>query len=107
MLLLHPLLVATNYMLADMVTKALEKSSFVRFRNVMMNCNGSARDVVTRCTEHFSLYTEKHAGWRTGCSSNFDHLSIPVFPRIIIWAVGEPACMFACDRIGLASRRER
>ena len=56
MLLLHPLLVATQYMLADMFTKALEKSTFVRFRNVMMNCNGSARDTLHRAV--FSLHGE-------------------------------------------------
>jgi hypothetical protein len=44
MLLLNPLLVATHYMVADMFTKALEKSSFIRFRNIIMNTNGSARD---------------------------------------------------------------
>ena len=27
-----------------MFTKALEKSSFIRFRNLIMNVNGSARD---------------------------------------------------------------
>jgi hypothetical protein len=56
MLLLHPLLVATQYMLADMSTKALEKSTFVRFRNVVMNCNGSARDTLHRAL--FSLHGE-------------------------------------------------
>ena len=44
MLLLTPLLVTTHYMIADMFTKALEKSSFVRFRNVVMNCNCTARE---------------------------------------------------------------
>ena len=44
MLLLVPLLVTTHYMIADTFTKALEKSSFVRFRNIVMNCNGSARE---------------------------------------------------------------
>ena len=43
MLLLLPLLVSTHFMLADTFTKALEKSTFVRFRNVIMNCNSSAR----------------------------------------------------------------
>ena len=44
MLLLNPLIVATHYMVADMFTKALEKSSFIRFRNLIMNTNGSTRD---------------------------------------------------------------
>jgi hypothetical protein len=56
MLLLHPLLVATNYMVADMFTKALEKSTFVRFRNVMMNCNSSARDTLQKAAS--SLHGE-------------------------------------------------
>jgi hypothetical protein len=43
MLLVRPFLVATHYMIADMFTKALEKSSYIRFRNVIMNCNSSAR----------------------------------------------------------------
>ena len=46
MLLLHPLLVPTHYMIADMFTKALEKTNFVRFRNIVMNCNGSTRDTL-------------------------------------------------------------
>ena len=37
MLILKPFLVSTHYMLADMFTKPLEKSTFIRFRNVVMN----------------------------------------------------------------------
>ena len=44
MLLLNPLIVATHYMVAVMFTKALEKSSFIRFRNLIMNTSGSTRD---------------------------------------------------------------
>ena len=46
MLLLNPLLVKTHYMIADMFTKALEKASFIRFRNVIMNCTGTARSAL-------------------------------------------------------------
>ena len=34
----------TKKMLADMFTKSLEKSTFVRFRNTIMNCNCPARE---------------------------------------------------------------
>ena len=56
MLLLNPLLVATHYMIADMFTKALEKSSFIRFRNTVMNLNGSTRDTLQYAL--FSLHGE-------------------------------------------------
>jgi len=56
MLLVRPLLVATHYMIADMFTKALEKSSYVRFRNVIMNCNSSARSSLAAAA--FSLHGE-------------------------------------------------
>ena len=56
MLLLNPLLVATHYMIADMFTKALEKTNFVRFRNVVMNCTGSTRDTLQRAA--FFLHGE-------------------------------------------------
>ena len=37
MLILKPFLVSTHYMLADMFTKPVEKSTFIRFRNIVMN----------------------------------------------------------------------
>ena len=44
LLLFYPYLVKTTDMVADIFTKALEKGAFVRFRNVMMNCNSGLRD---------------------------------------------------------------
>ena len=46
MLILAPLLVNTRFMIADMLTKALEKSSFIRFRNVAMNVHCSMREIL-------------------------------------------------------------
>ena len=41
--LFRPLLVKTADMVADMMTKALDKASFAKFRNVAMNCNHQLR----------------------------------------------------------------
>ena len=38
------MLVGTHYMPADIFTKALDKSTFVRLRGVLMNTNGSFRE---------------------------------------------------------------
>ena len=46
MLLLAPFLINTQFMIADMFTKALDKAAFIRFRNVMMNEHGSLRDTL-------------------------------------------------------------
>ena len=43
MLILDPYLVSTHYMLADIFTKAVEKSTFVRLRNTMMNVHANLR----------------------------------------------------------------
>ena len=43
LLILKPFLVSTNYMLADIFTKAPEKAVFVRMRNRMMNAHASLR----------------------------------------------------------------
>ena len=37
MLLLAPYLISTHFMIADMFTKALDKASFIKFRDVVMN----------------------------------------------------------------------
>ena len=39
MLLLIPLLVSTKHMIADIFTKALDKGSFILFRDIIMNNN--------------------------------------------------------------------
>ena len=46
MLLLKPYLVSTHLMIADIFTKAVEKEAFVRYRNVMMNCHVSLREIL-------------------------------------------------------------
>ena len=33
-------------MVADIFTKAVEKASFVRYRNIMMNCHVSLREIL-------------------------------------------------------------
>ena len=43
LLLLKPLLVSTEYMLADIFTKPTEKATFIRMRNRMMNINSGLR----------------------------------------------------------------
>ena len=43
LLLFRPLLVKTSDMVADMMTKALDKASFAKFRNVAMNANADLR----------------------------------------------------------------
>ena len=43
LLLLAPYLVSTNFMLADIFTKATEKAIFIRMRNRMMNVHSSLR----------------------------------------------------------------
>ena len=47
LLILQPYLVGTHYMLADLFTKALDKSSFVRHRNILMNVNVRLRDALS------------------------------------------------------------
>ena len=44
LLVLVPRLVKTDDMIADIFTKAVEKGSFVKFRNNIMNAHGSLRD---------------------------------------------------------------
>ena len=44
LLILTPYLVKTDKMVADMFTKALDKSAFALFRNTVMNVHGSLRD---------------------------------------------------------------
>lgn len=43
LLILRPLLVSTDFMFADMFTKAVEKSSFLTYRNNMMNVHSTLR----------------------------------------------------------------
>ena len=47
LLLFCPYLVKTSEMLADIFTKPLDKGTFTKFRNVIMNCNGSLRHSLT------------------------------------------------------------
>ena len=56
MLLLKSCLVSTHYMVADMLTKCLEKSSFIRFRNDAMNSTVTVRDSLERAA--LSLHGE-------------------------------------------------
>ena len=44
MLLLAPYLIATQFMIADIFTKALEKGSFIKFRDVIMNNHVSLKE---------------------------------------------------------------
>ena len=44
LLILRPFLVKTHFMTADIFTKPLDKSTFVRLRSVLMNTNGSYRE---------------------------------------------------------------
>ena len=46
MLLLLPKLISTHCMIADLFTKALDKASFIKFRDVMMNNNAPLRDTL-------------------------------------------------------------
>ena len=50
-LILRPFLVATQYMIADIFTKAVEKATFVRLRNSIMNANGGLREALA-CAVH-------------------------------------------------------
>ena len=43
LLILSPYLVGTHDMVADMFTKAVDKATFIRFRNTMMNVHGPLR----------------------------------------------------------------
>ena len=54
LLLFSPYLIKTSEMTADIFTKALEKGLFVKFRNVLMNCNSGLKDslAVARSTVH-------------------------------------------------------
>ena len=46
MLLLLPCLVSTHCMIADLFTKALDKGSFIKFRDVMMNIHNPLREAL-------------------------------------------------------------
>ena len=46
MLLLVPHLISTHCMIADMFTKALDKGSFTKFRDVVMNNHLSLREAL-------------------------------------------------------------
>ena len=43
LLLLYPYKVSTDYMLADIFTKATDKGTFLKMRNNMMNVHGNLR----------------------------------------------------------------
>ena len=43
LLILRPYLVATEYMIADIFTKATDRGTYFKFRNVIMNMNGGLR----------------------------------------------------------------
>ena len=47
MLLLAPHLISTHCMIADLFTKALDKGSFIKFRDVMMNNHSPLREALT------------------------------------------------------------
>ena len=47
MLLLIPLLVSTKHMIADIFTKAVDKGSFILFRDIIMNNNVSLREALS------------------------------------------------------------
>ena len=46
MLLLAPYLIKTQFMIADMFTKALDKASFIKFRDVIMNNHVSLKETI-------------------------------------------------------------
>ena len=46
MLLLSPMLVSTNDMIADIFTKALEKAIFYKFRDIVMNRHSTLHDTL-------------------------------------------------------------
>ena len=48
LLILKPYLVGTKDMMADMFTKAVDKPTFVRMRNGMMNIHGGLRSTLER-----------------------------------------------------------
>ena len=54
LLLFRPYLIKTSEMAADIFTKALEKGAFIKFRNIVMNCNPGLRDALmeARATIH-------------------------------------------------------
>ena len=47
MLLLSPYLISTHCMIADLFTKALDKGTFIKFRNMMMNIHAPLREALT------------------------------------------------------------
>ena len=48
LLLAMPFLVSTDYMAADIFTKATDKGTFFKMRNYMMNINGNLRGPLTQ-----------------------------------------------------------
>ena len=48
LLLAMPFLVTTDYMAADIFTKATDKGTFFKMRNYMMNINGNLRGPLTQ-----------------------------------------------------------
>ena len=54
MLLLMPFLVGTKDMIADIFTKALEKGSFIKFRDIIMNHNTPLKEALSAamCNMH-------------------------------------------------------
>ena len=47
MLLLIPYLISTKFMTADMFTKALDKGTFIKFRDIIMNNNVPLRETLS------------------------------------------------------------
>ena len=54
MLLLKPFLIGTKDMIADIFTKALEKGSFIKFRDIIMNHNTPLKEALSAamCNMH-------------------------------------------------------
>ena len=48
LLSLSPFLVTTDFMMADIFTKATDKATFIKMRNAMMNVHGSLRGALER-----------------------------------------------------------
>ena len=51
MLLLSPYLISTHCMIADIFTKALDKGTFIKFRDVMMNNNTPLREELSAAVD--------------------------------------------------------
>ena len=92
MLLLAPFLIGTKDMIADIFTKALDKGSFIKFRNIIMNHDTPLKEALSAAVCGMHACTVRPVVWQIVCRGACKRPRMGVMKH---------------DGCGRASRRER